>query len=1416
MATEATKTPTITTTNHHGHGHHHHHHNHHHVQSQQQQPQYSRNVIENVIKSLDQLILANNVKQILEYNRRISKLLHFNNDLVDDNNLDESSAINSNNNNNGLQNFFRLKNALNVKTVSKWNRVASILKTLDMKANQKEYLKFRSNVQGRKILIIGGGISGLRVSIELLLLGAKVICVEKRDEFTRNNVIHLWPNVINDMCTFESKRFYGKFCVGSIDHISIRQLQLILLKIAIIYGLNFYTNITFTEICPRIIEPRIGRCSSQSIQCDCCCHQHGFGRGSYAHFQLTSMQDSGSGAGQSQTLVNYLNRQSFDVIIGCDGRRHTFSRYFRRNNRRGKLAIGLTANFINHRTEEEVQSEEISGTSRIYQQQWFQNLQDETGIELENLVYYRDNTHYFVMTATKSSLLLRGVLKTDYSDSHQLLSMNNIDTQKLMHYSKDAAEWSSKLRRLEFARNSNNMPDVALFDFTSMYSATNASCAKKIHLRCCCDQSVNINSTENSRYMLLLLCGDSLLEPFWPTGSGAGRGFLSAMDAAWTVAQWFSNVDNSYSIDSMLNVISKREYIYRLLAQTSPENITNKNFSIDPQSRYKTLNILTNDTLKEIKEQVRHLIIDKPDIDMKIYRISNEAKRARRATVGIDPNDILKAKNLHVDTSKLDEFVCQTNHNHHHHLIDYQRNNHHTVLQYSVPSSSSANNNNRQQHCDNRNDSRSPIDVVEFLPRNHSTTATTNNIQNNSTRRPLDVQPRNDRLFSNMAKKNHHARNHFFHQTSNIDQHQQPQHSLHSNDIISNNCLLLSSSPSSSISSNHSKLDWISSSKNDNNLNNTSHESQIIMKQGQQNHNESSGNDKENCPIPDFKQMFLLDDYDDDNGNDDDDYLQSKSKSSMVKNRLNSMSQKMFGNPHHNDSLHDFEKSLSRRPVKKSSDIMEKAQFLEQKFEEHNRSYQPNLNRVGRIEEDDWNVKIWNDTNLFAPKIDKSGRPFVGENSRNLLQSRITQLNNNFEYNRPMISKTFLSSTTTTANANVKNNDFVNMLSAEVCQKLNSGNNNNIVQQQQPSLPIETIIGKTSSGDTTDSQIKITSAFRDPSTNIRSRIPGSSDLLKPIGDCYRCLKTLLANDRVTILGRNFHRNCLTCKICNVSLRHDELMASIDDFICKICLKIRSRQIDDIDNDSNNIIMTTSTGSTFSNSSMINDSKNAFLSQAPLSSSLNLSLMEAKKNFLENAQQIDLRERAEFELIIDDDDNTNPSNQSDNNDNDVEQQQDDVEFDIENDENQQEEINDDVDDQKQNDEQEQLQQQQQSSDLSDSSDVHCSSSDNYTDDEHSSDSSSSSSCLPQRPSSIKSSTTVPLHKSSSSSSSSSSTSSNSANQKNVDHSYNIDFGSGFTKRTTEYRFYHQDKTTTATAAARNDENVRHQDNANNDS
>lgn len=244
-----------------------------------------------------------------------------------------------------------------------------------------------------------------------------------------------------------------------------------------------------------------------------------FAGGAYAHFKSPHLP----------TLAKELTREAFDVIIGCDGMRNTFSRYFPRNNRRGKLAIGLTANYVNRRTEEEAHCPEISGISRIYNQKWFKDLQEETGIELENLVYYRDETHYFVMTATKASLLRRGVLRSDYGDSHALLSNSNskrifialllvlthpfatVDISMLMKYSKDAAEWSSKLKRLEFALNSSHKPDVALFDFTSMYSATNASCAKRIHLKCC--GTHGSSGGASTKYTLLLLSGDSLLEP---------------------------------------------------------------------------------------------------------------------------------------------------------------------------------------------------------------------------------------------------------------------------------------------------------------------------------------------------------------------------------------------------------------------------------------------------------------------------------------------------------------------------------------------------------------------------------------------------------------------------------------------------------------------------------------------------------------------------------------------------------------------------------------------------------------------------------------------------------------------------------------------------------------------------------------
>ena len=72
------------------------------------------------------------------------------------------------------------------------------------------------------MLIIGGGPCGLRTAIEVALMGGKSVIVEKRERFSRNNVLHLWPYLIHDLKAFGAKKFFGKFCAGAIDHISKR------------------------------------------------------------------------------------------------------------------------------------------------------------------------------------------------------------------------------------------------------------------------------------------------------------------------------------------------------------------------------------------------------------------------------------------------------------------------------------------------------------------------------------------------------------------------------------------------------------------------------------------------------------------------------------------------------------------------------------------------------------------------------------------------------------------------------------------------------------------------------------------------------------------------------------------------------------------------------------------------------------------------------------------------------------------------------------------------------------------------------------------------------------------------------------------------------------------------------------------
>ncbi|XP_069327268.1 F-actin-monooxygenase MICAL2 isoform X4 [Eulemur rufifrons] len=467
--------------------------------------------------------------------------------------------------------------------VTTWKAKALWYK-LDKRGSHKEYKRGKS-CMNTKCLIVGGGPCGLRTAIELAYLGAKVVVVEKRDTFSRNNVLHLWPFTIHDLRGLGAKKFYGKFCAGSIDHISIRQLQLILFKVALMLGVEIHVNVEFVKV----LEPPEDQ-ENQKI-------------GWRAEFLPAD---------------HSLSEFEFDVIIGADGRRNTLEG-FRRKEFRGKLAIAITANFINRNSTAEAKVEEISGVAFIFNQKFFQDLKEETGIDLENIVYYKDCTHYFVMTAKKQSLLDKGVIINDYIDTEMLLCAENVNQDNLLSYAREAADFATnyQLPSLDFAMNHYGQPDVAMFDFTSMYASENAALVRE----------------RQAHRLLVALVGDSLLEPFWPMGTGCARGFLAAFDTAWMVKSWNQGTPP-------LELLAERESLYRLLPQTTPENI-NKNFeqyTLDPGTRYPNLN---SNCVRP--HQVKHLYITK---ELDRYPLERLGSVRRSVSLSRRESDIRPSKLL--------------------------------------------------------------------------------------------------------------------------------------------------------------------------------------------------------------------------------------------------------------------------------------------------------------------------------------------------------------------------------------------------------------------------------------------------------------------------------------------------------------------------------------------------------------------------------------------------------------------------------------------------------------------------------------------------------------------------------------------------------------------------------------------------
>lgn len=86
----------------------------------------------------------------------------------------------------------------------------------------------------------------------------------------------------------------------------------------------------------------------------------------------------------------------------------------------------------------------------------------------------------------------------DNGEADKLLAPANVDYEALHRYAYDAADFSTggKLPDLQFVENHSGQPDVAMFDFTCMYRAENASLVRE----------------RRGKKLLMCLVGDCLVE----------------------------------------------------------------------------------------------------------------------------------------------------------------------------------------------------------------------------------------------------------------------------------------------------------------------------------------------------------------------------------------------------------------------------------------------------------------------------------------------------------------------------------------------------------------------------------------------------------------------------------------------------------------------------------------------------------------------------------------------------------------------------------------------------------------------------------------------------------------------------------------------------------------------------------------
>ena len=336
----------------------------------------------------------------------------------------------------GLDLFLKLKQVV---TTGGRSKALQVVDLLDTKVARRE--QFRK-LSGQRVCVIGAGPVGLRCAVELAMCGATVTVIEQRRAFTRANILKMWPFLVHDLRGLGAKIFFPQYCTGGLMHIGTRRLQQILLKDALLLGVNVKYGLQFNRVVKPnkaagsphwslSLGPMMGRDGKPrdspellaEAQADAAeIGARGFDSVFIGIGQQVPVETDLPGGKQQLSFTPILEESAGDAPL------------FELKKVQYSQALGMVTHFKNNYTVEENTIQEQGGIARQFNMEMFDSLQRTTMCELENVVYYRGESHYWVMTPTTESLEKTGVLTKVAPTRDALIAESSEAMQALLHF----------------------------------------------------------------------------------------------------------------------------------------------------------------------------------------------------------------------------------------------------------------------------------------------------------------------------------------------------------------------------------------------------------------------------------------------------------------------------------------------------------------------------------------------------------------------------------------------------------------------------------------------------------------------------------------------------------------------------------------------------------------------------------------------------------------------------------------------------------------------------------------------------------------------------------------------------------------------------------------------------------------------